>query len=119
MGVRPGADSVYRFELAGGAAGFAVHKTVGAEAHVELRLAVHAEFVAQAIRFSSLALGAEDPVWARSRRHGWSVVRLRRRRNVTEVTGKQVAGVRSQVSGKPNREMTGSEWRRGLALPET
>ena len=62
--------SVYRFVFAGGAAGFAVHQTVGAEADVELRLAVDAELVAPAARFWLLALGADDPAEAWFRGHG-------------------------------------------------
>ena len=89
-----GVGLVCQFVLAGGAAGFAVHKAVGAEAHFELRLAVHAEFFALATRFRPLALGANDVANARFRRHGWSLVRQRPGRNVTEVTE---AGLGSKV----------------------
>jgi hypothetical protein len=39
-------ELVCHFVVAGSAAGFAVHQAVGAEPHVELGLAVHAEFFA-------------------------------------------------------------------------
>ena len=61
--------SVCRFVIAGLAAGFAVHEAVGAEADVELGLAVHAELFAPAIRFRALALGADDAAYAWSRGH--------------------------------------------------
>ena len=78
--------SVCRFVVAGGAAGFAVHEAVGAEAHVELGLAVHAEFVAPATLFRALALGADDAAYAWSRGHGCTLARADARENVTEVT---------------------------------
>lgn len=52
--------SVRQFVVAGDAAGFAVHEAVGAEAHFELGVAVHAEFFAPATRFRPLALDADD-----------------------------------------------------------
>jgi len=64
VGLKPlwsfAAVSVYRFVVAGGAASLTVHQPVGAQAYVELGLAVHAVFVAQATRFRALAIGADD-----------------------------------------------------------
>src|SRR5271156_2881953 len=88
------AASVRRFVVAGSPASFAVHEAVGAEVNVELGLAVHAEFFAPATRLRSLALGTDDTAYTRLRGHGWSLVRPRTGRNVTEVTG---AGRRCQV----------------------
>jgi hypothetical protein len=91
--------SVCRFVVAGGAAGSAVHEAVGAQTHVELGLAEHAVFLTPATRFRPLALGADDAAYAWFGRHGWSLVRQKQGRNVTEVTQGQVSGVRCQVSG--------------------
>ena len=52
--------SVYRFVVAGVAAGVAVKEAVGAEAHGEFGLAEHAVFFAPAARFRPLALDADD-----------------------------------------------------------
>jgi len=90
------AASVRRFVVAGTAAGCAVKEAVGAEAHVDLGLAEHAVFFATAVRFRPLTLGADDAAYAWFRRHGWSLVRQRPGRNVTEVTR---AGLRCEVSG--------------------
>ena len=98
--MNPAAGSVYRFVVAGLAAGIAVKKAVGAEAHGEFGLAEHAVFFAPATRFRPLALGADDSAYAWFRRHGRSLVRPMQRRNVTEVTEEQVSGVRSQVPGR-------------------
>ena len=46
--------------VAGGAAGFAVHEAIGAEAYLELGLAQHTVFFAPAMLFHLLALGADD-----------------------------------------------------------
>src|SRR2546428_3830577 len=51
----------YRFVIAGGAAGLAVHQAVGAEADVELRLAGDTELLAPAAGLDLLALGAHQP----------------------------------------------------------
>jgi hypothetical protein len=47
--------------FAGGAAGLAVHQAVGAETHVDLRLAENAKLFAPALGFRLLALNAKDP----------------------------------------------------------
>jgi len=90
--------SVCRFIVAGAAAGFAVKEAVGAKAHGEFGLAEHAVFFAPATRFRPLALGADDSADAWFRGHGWSLIRPRQGRNVTEVTQSscQVTGLRSQ-----------------------
>ena len=88
--------SVYRFVVAGVAAGIAVKEAVGAEAHGEFGLAKYAVFFAPAARFRPLALGADDSAYAWFRGHSPSLVRPRQGRNVTEVTQRQVSGVRSQ-----------------------
>ena len=62
--------SVYRFVIAGVAAGVAVKEAVGAEAHAEFGLAEHAVFFASATRFRPLTLDADDTTWARFRGHG-------------------------------------------------
>ncbi len=90
------AASVRRLVLAGLTAGLAVHQAVGAEAHIELGLAVDAEFVARASGFELLALGANDAADAWFSGHESSVERLGQRENVTEVTGK--SEVRSQIA---------------------
>jgi hypothetical protein len=54
------ARSVRRFVIAGRAAGLAVHQAVGAETHVDLRLAEYAKLVARALGFELFALGAND-----------------------------------------------------------
>lgn len=54
------ANSVCQFVLAGAAARLTVHQAIGAQAYVELGLAVHAVFVAQATLFSTLAISAQD-----------------------------------------------------------
>ena len=95
-----GAVSVYRFVVAGVAAGVAVKEAVGAEAHGEFGLAEHAVFFAPATRFRPLALAADHTTEARFRGHDGSLVRPRQGRNVTEVTQRQVSGDRSQVTGK-------------------
>lgn len=74
------------FVFAGSAAAFAVHQTVGAETHVELGLAVHAEFVARAVRFGPLTLGAVNGLGARFGGHSRSLILFRERKHVTEVT---------------------------------
>jgi len=51
----------YRFVVAGGTAGLAVHQAVGAKPDVELRLAEDAELLAPAAGLDLLALGAHDP----------------------------------------------------------
>ncbi len=56
--------SVCRFVLARRAASFTVKEAVEAESHLELGLAVHAEFFARAIGFRLLALGTDDAAWA-------------------------------------------------------
>ena len=56
----PAAVSVYRFVIAGVAAGVAVKEAVGAEAHGEFGLAEHAVFFAPATRFRPLTLDADD-----------------------------------------------------------
>ena len=92
--------SVRRFVVAGGAARPAVKEAVGAEAHFELGLAECAVFLTPTARFGPLALGADDSANAGFGRHGWSLVRQKQGRNVTEVTQRQVSGVRCQVAGK-------------------
>ena len=92
--------SVCRFVIAGVAAGVAVKEAVGAEAHFELGLAECAVFLTPTARFGPLALGADDSANAGFGRHGWSLVRQKQGRNVTEVTEEQVSGVRCQVAGK-------------------
>jgi hypothetical protein len=92
--------SVRRFVVAGAAAGIAVKEAVDAEAHGELGLAEHTEFVTPATGFRLLTLGADDAAYTWFRGHGRSLIWPRQRRNVTEVTEEQVSGVRSQVSGK-------------------
>jgi hypothetical protein len=52
--------SVRQFVVTRFATAFAIHQAVGAEAHLELRLAIHAEFFAIAARFRLLALSAND-----------------------------------------------------------
>jgi hypothetical protein len=89
----------YRFVVAGGTAGLAVHQAVGAEADVELRLAEDTELLAPASRLDLLALGAHDAAGGFGG-HASSLVRRDGRWNVTEVTEGQVAGSRGQVSGK-------------------
>ena len=91
--------SVCQLVVAGGAAGFAVIQAVGAETHFELGLTVDTIFFAPATRFRPLALGADDAAYAWYRGHAWSLARQRPGRNVTEVTRKQVSGLRSQVPG--------------------
>jgi hypothetical protein len=101
--IRPGKSSegsVCRFVVAGVAAGSAVHEAVGAQTHVELGLAEHTEFFTPATGFRLLTLGADDAAYTWFRGHVRSLVRPRPGRNVTEVTQRQVSGVRSQVSGK-------------------
>ena len=92
--------SVCRFVVAGVAAGSAVKEAVGAKAHVEFGLAEHAVFFTPATCFGPLALDADGSACGWFRRHGRSLVRPRQGRNVTEVTQRQVSGVRFQVSGK-------------------
>ena len=78
--------SVCRFVFAGGAAGFAVHQAIGAEADVEHGLAEHAEFFAPATRLNAFALRADDLARRWFRRHAPSLVWSRPGRNVTKVT---------------------------------
>jgi len=59
--------------FAGAAAGLAIHQPVGAEAHVQLRLAENAILLTPAARFGLLALGAHDSAYGRFRRHAPSV----------------------------------------------
>ena len=54
------AVSVCHFVVAGTATRFAVIQSVGAKTHVELALAVHAVFFAEASRFRTLAISADD-----------------------------------------------------------
>jgi hypothetical protein len=88
--------SVRRFVVAGGAARVAVIKAVGAESHVEFGLAEHAVFFTPATCFGPLALDADDAAYGWFTGHGRSLVRARQGRNVTEVTQRQISGVRSQ-----------------------
>jgi len=89
--------TLYRFVLAGLAAGSAVHEAVGAQTHVELGLAEHAKFFAPATRFRPLALGADDSAYAWFRRHDleFSGVEVGKERNGSH----RRAGLRCQVSG--------------------
>jgi hypothetical protein len=96
----PKGASVRRFVVAGGAARVAVIKAVGAQSQVEFGLAEHAVFFAPATCFGPLALDADDAAYGWFRGHGRSLVRPRQGRNVTEVTQRQVSGVRFQISGK-------------------
>ena len=89
----------YRFVVAGGTAGLAVHQAVGAKPDVELRLAEDTELLAPAAGLDLLALGAHDPAGGLGG-HASSLVRRDGRWNVTEVTGERVSGLRCQVSGK-------------------
>ena len=98
---RVGFRSVGGLVIAGGAAGLAVHQAVGAQADVELGLAQNAELLTPATGFNLLTLGTTDRGAAGFGGHEGSVVCLRPGKNVTKVTGKQVTGHRSQVSGKP------------------
>ena len=52
--------SVRQFVIASRAAGFAIHQSVGAQAHLKLGLAKHAEFLAPATCFRPFALGTDD-----------------------------------------------------------
>jgi hypothetical protein len=54
------AGSVRNLVFTSGTASFAIEKAVGAEAHVELRLAEHAKLLAPALVFWLLALGTND-----------------------------------------------------------
>jgi hypothetical protein len=56
--LKPSGIGVGGFVVAGGAAGFAVHESVFADADVELGLAEDAEFVAVALVFRHFALAA-------------------------------------------------------------
>ena len=96
------ASSVYRFVVAGLAAGSAVKETVGAKAHTQFGLAEHAIFFAAATHFRPLALDADDAAYTWFRGHGRSLIRPGQGWNITEVTEEQVSGVRCQVSGKAN-----------------
>ena len=55
-----------QFVIAGAAATFAVKQSVDAEAHIELGLAIHAEFFAVAALFGPFALGANDATYSGS-----------------------------------------------------
>ena len=69
-----GADLVGGFVVAGGAAGFAVHEAVFADADVELRLAEDAELIAVAVILRHFALAATKFDVAGSGRHGSNVI---------------------------------------------
>lgn len=77
------------FVIASGAAGLAVHQTVGAEPNVNFSLAEDAVLVADAVRLSLFALHANDPAGGGFGGHDWSVDRARDEENVTEVTRSQ------------------------------
>ena len=64
------AVSICQFVIASGSAGFAVIQSIGAEAYVELALAVHAVFFAEASRFRTLAISADNLANARFGGHG-------------------------------------------------
>ena len=64
------AFSVYRFVVAGLAAGSAVEEAVGAKAHAQFGLAEHAIFFAAATDFRPLALDADDAAYTWFRGHG-------------------------------------------------
>src|SRR4029077_14793599 len=110
-----GVGLVRRFVVAGVAARPAVIEAVGAESHVEFGLAEHAVFFTPATCFGPLALDANDAAYCWLRGHGWSLVRVRQGRNVTEVTQRQVSGLRKSSPALP---VTGfSFW--FLLRPET
>jgi hypothetical protein len=56
--LKPSGIAIRGFVVAGGAAGYAVHEAVFADADIELRLAQDAELVALALIFHHLALAA-------------------------------------------------------------
>lgn len=61
---------IHHFVAASFAAGFAIEQAVGAEAHIELRLAVDTVLFAVASRFRLLALSANDLADSRLSGHG-------------------------------------------------
>src|SRR6266478_1042805 len=95
----------YRFVVAGGTAGLAVHQAVGAEADVELRLAEDTELLAPASGFDLLALRTDDAA-GRLGGHDSSLVRRHERWNVTEVTQDRSQKGRSQ-KGRSQRSQKG------------
>lgn len=75
------------FVVAGGAAGFAVHETVGAKADIKHRLAETTEFFALATAFWLLALCAHDLAAAGSGTHRLNLARHGSPQEMTLVIG--------------------------------
>jgi hypothetical protein len=74
LGAWPLESVVGGFVVAGGAAGFAVHEAVFADANVELRLAEDAELIAVAVILRQFALAATKFGVAGSGGHGSNVI---------------------------------------------
>src|ERR1700724_1092952 len=76
---------VRRLVVAGCPAGFAIKQAIDAQSHVQLRLTVHAEFLAGAVPLGPFTLGANDAASGFDR-HASSLVRTGSGINITEVT---------------------------------